>query len=228
MRTVHFLTIGQSPRPDVVPEILGMLGDAAATITAVEAGALDGLSREDVRAGAPRDGEMPLVSRLRSGEEVVIGEDFVEERMAALLADIPAGDVAAILCTGPFRGIPERPGLVKAGPIFDETLRGATPPGATVGMLIPEPRQEEDARRRVPDGSRCVIGVASPYSDDGVEERLAACFREADVIGLNCLGYNGPLEDAVRRATGKPVILARRALAEAVGRLVRAPLESLR
>ena len=44
-------------------------------------------------------------------------------------------------------------------------------------------------------------------------------FHEADIIGLNCLGYNGPLEDAVRRATGKPVILARRALAEAVGRL---------
>ena len=36
-----------------------------------------------------------------------------------------------------------------------------------------------------------------------------------DVIGLNCLGYNGPLEDALRRATGKPVVLARRALAEA-------------
>jgi len=68
MRTVHFLTIGQSPRPDVVPEILGMLGDAAADVETVEAGALDGLSRQEVRAGAPRDGEMPLVSRLRSGE----------------------------------------------------------------------------------------------------------------------------------------------------------------
>ena len=197
-----------------------MLGDVAAGIAPVEAGALDGLSREEVRAGAPRDGEMPLVSRLRTGEEVVIGEDFVEERMAALLSRIPAGDVAAILCTGAFRGIARRPGLVKAGPIFDSTLRGATPPGATVGMLIPEPRQEEDARRRVADGSRCVIGVASPYSDNGVEARLAEEFRDkVDVIGLNCLGYNGPLEGALRRATGKPVVLARRALAEAVGRL---------
>ncbi len=195
-----------------------MLGDAAAGIEAVEAGALDGLSREEVQAGAPREGEMPLVSRLRSGEEVVIGEDFVEERMAALLSRIPEGDVAAILCTGPFSGISERPGLVKAGPIFDRTLQAACPPGATVGMLIPERRQEADARRRVPEGSRCVIGVASPYLDDGVEERLAAQFRDVDIVGLNCLGYNGPLETAVARATGKPVVLARRALAEAVGR----------
>ena len=222
MRTVHFLTIGQSPRPDVVPEIFEMLGEAATKIEAVEAGALDGLSREEVRAGAPRDGEMPLVSRLRDGEEVVIGEDFVEERMAALLAGIPPGDVAAILCTGPFRGIAERPGLVKAGPIFDRTLRAATAPGATVGMLIPEPRQEADARRRVPEGCRCVIGVASPYSDNGAEERLAREFRTADVIGLNCLGYDGPLADAVERATGKPVVLARRALADAVAALATA------
>ena len=220
VRTVHFLTIGQSPRPDVVPEIFGMLGGAAANIEDVEAGALDGLSREEVRAGAPRDGEMPLVSRLRSGEEVVIGEDFVEERMAALLRRIPAGDVAAILCTGPFSGIAERPGLVKAGPIFDRALREACPPGATVGMLIPEPRQEADARRRVPEGNSCVIGVASPYSDDGVEEMLAEAFREVDVVGLNCLGYNGPLEAAVARATGKRVVLARRALADAVAALV--------
>ena len=220
MRTVHFLTIGQSPRPDVVPEVLGMLGDAAAGIEPVEAGALDGLSRQEVRAGAPRDGEMPLVSRLRSGEEVIIGEDFVEERMGALLSRIPAGDVAAILCTGPFFGIAERPGLVKAGPIFDETLRAACSRGATVGMLIPEPRQEADARRRVPEGSPCIIGVASPYSDGGVEERLADEFREVDVVGLNCLGYDGPLEAAVARVTGKPVVLARRALAQAVAQAV--------
>ena len=73
MQTLHLLTIGQSPRPDVVPEILGMLGNSTADIEAVEAGALDGLSREEVRAGAPRDREMPLVSRLRSGKKVVIG-----------------------------------------------------------------------------------------------------------------------------------------------------------
>ena len=220
MRTVHFLTIGQSPRPDVAPELLRMFGATAVGITLVEAGALDGLTREQVQGGAPRDGEMPLVSRLRSGEEVVIGEAFVEARMAELLRAVPQDDIAAILCTGPFRGIPERRGLVKAGPVFDAALRSATPPGATVGMLIPEPRQEEDARRRVPAGARCVVGVASPYADDGIGERLADEFRGVDLVGLNCLGYDGALETAVARATGKPVVLARRALAEAVGRLV--------
>ncbi|MDE0105520.1 MAG: AroM family protein [Bryobacterales bacterium] len=62
--------------------------------------------------------------------------------------------------------------------------------------------------------------MASPYSDGGVEERLADESREVDLVGLNCLGYDAPLEAAVARATGKPVVLARRALAEAVARTV--------
>ncbi|MDE0105521.1 MAG: hypothetical protein OXN89_24350 [Bryobacterales bacterium] len=61
--------------------------------------------------------------------------------------------MAAILCTGPFFGIAERPGLAKAGPIFDRTLREACSPGTAVGMLIPKRRQEADVRRRVPEGS---------------------------------------------------------------------------
>ena len=86
-------------------------------------------------------------------------------------------------------------------------------------MLIPEPRQEADARRRVPAGSRWGIRVASPYSDDGVEARLAEAFREVDVVELNCLGYDGPLKAAVSRATGARVVLSRRTLAEVVARL---------
>ena len=218
MRRVHFLTIGQSPRPDAVPEILGFLGTAAAGIRAVEAGALDGLSRREVRAGAPRRGEMPLVSRLANGAEVVLGERFVEERMAALVERVPNREPAAILCTGRFAGIPDRPGLAKAGPAFDAALRAACATGATVGMLIPEARQEEDARRRVPEGARCVVAVASPYSGTGAAQGLAERFREADLIGLNCLGYTGALAREVEAAAGKPVVLARRALADAVGR----------
>ena len=140
--------------------------------------------------------------------------------MAALVDRVPDGDLAAILCTGPFAGIPERPGLVKAGPVFDEALRAAGEAGGTVGMLIPEPRQEADARRRVPAGACCLIGVASPYSGTGAAAGLADRFGEADVIGANCLGYTGALAAVLEAAAGKPVVLARRALAGAIGGLV--------
>lgn len=78
--------------------------------------------------------------------------------------------------------------------------------------------QEADARHQVQEGSSRVLGVVSPYSDDGVEARLAKQFREVEVVRLNCLGYDGLVEAAVSRDTGKPVVLARRALAGTVGR----------
>lgn len=230
MRTVHFLTIGEAPRPDAVPEILGFLADAAVGVRVVEAGVLNGLTREEVRAGAPRDGEMPLVSRLRSGEEVVLSEPFVERRMARLVDRVPEGDLAAILCTGPFEGIAERRGLVKAGVAFDAALRGAcleaeaqrreggSGTAIRVGMLIPEPRQEADARSRVPRGADCAVAVASPYADAPAAASASEVFREADLVGLNCLGYTADLEAAVASRTGKPVVLARRTLADALAR----------
>lgn len=218
MTAVHFLTIGQAPRPDVVPELLGFLGEAAARVTPVEAGALDGMSREEVLAVGPRNGEMPLVSRLATGEEVVVGEGFLEERMGRLVDAVPDGALAAILCTGPFNAVRERRWLVKAGAAFDRALAAACPEGATVGMLIPEPRQEEDARRRVPAGSRAIVATHSPYVEARSVGDVLAPFRDADRIGLNCLGYTGALADEVERVTGKPVVLARRELARALAR----------
>ena len=218
MTAVHFLTIGQAPRPDVVPEVLSFLGDAASRVVPVEAGALDGLTRDEVLAAAPRNGEMPLVSRLRDGEEVVLGEAFLDHRMGRLVELVPEGSLAAILCTGPFAAIGERPWLVKAGVAFDAALAAACPEGATVGMLIPEPRQEEDARGRVPAGCRTVVASFSPYAETGGVGEVVAPFRDADVIGLNCLGYTGALAGEVERVTGRPVVLARRELSRALGR----------
>ncbi len=225
MRPVHFLTIGEAPRPDVTPEVLGFLGSAAEAVVPVERGALDGLSRAEVAAGGPRNGEMPLVSRLTSGEEVILGEGFLEERIKALVDEVPAGALAAILCTGPFTGVRERPWLVKAGAAFDAALAAACPAGATVGMLIPEPRQEDDARRRVPAGAPVVVASFSPYAEvHGVME-VADAFRDADVIGLNCLGYTGALAREVEGATGKPVVLAREELARELARRIHALCE---
>ena len=47
---VGFVTIGQSPRDDVVPEMLAWLGTP---VDAVQAGALDGCSDDEIGAMAP-------------------------------------------------------------------------------------------------------------------------------------------------------------------------------
>ncbi len=50
---VGMITIGQSPRVDVVPEVAALVGRP---MEVVEAGALDGLSLEEVRPVGARTG----------------------------------------------------------------------------------------------------------------------------------------------------------------------------
>ena len=47
---VGAITIGQSPRADVVQELLPLMGEQ---VELIQAGALDGLTREDIQAFAP-------------------------------------------------------------------------------------------------------------------------------------------------------------------------------
>lgn len=229
MPTLHLFTIGQSPRADLTPELLGWVGDDLRGWSVREAGALDGLSAaaiDRVRIGPAKrlPGEErtppPLVSRLRSGAEVVLPRDFVEARLERLLQRLPPEDLGALLCTGRFEGASPR--LVEAEKAFDEAVAEAAPPGAVVGVLVPDPRQRGEARSRVPPGRRVLAAAGSPYREEaaltGIVRRE---FAAADLIALNCLGYTGVQAAEIQGATGKPVVLARKALAEALRRRLR-------
>ena len=61
---VGTVTIGQSPRVDVTPDLRRILGDG---IELVESGAHDGLRRERIAGMAPREGDYVLVTRLADG-----------------------------------------------------------------------------------------------------------------------------------------------------------------
>src|SRR3954454_8801208 len=92
------LTIGQAPRPDVVPIIDRHV---PAGVRRIHRGVLDGLSHAEIdrRYGAG-PGEAALVTRLTDGRIVREG---VEEALAALEAE--GCDVILILCTGTFDGL---------------------------------------------------------------------------------------------------------------------------
>lgn len=235
MPTLHLFTIGQSPRPDLTPELLGWLADDLRDWEIREAGGLDGLSAAEIApvrvgpaapgaggAGRPGpEGAPPLVTRLRGGAEVVLRRDFVEARLEGLAASAAPDEVAAILCTGRFAGVSPR--LVKAGDAFDAALAAAAPPGTTVGMLVPHPRQKEEAGSRMPPGRRLRVAAGSPYRE--ADALVGIACRElaaADLIALNCLGYTGAQAARIRKATGKPIVLAREALAEALRPRLRA------
>lgn len=70
---VGAITIGQSPRADVVQELLPLMGEQ---VELIQAGALDGLTREDIQAFAPGPEDYTLISRLRDGSSVMLPNDI--------------------------------------------------------------------------------------------------------------------------------------------------------
>src|SRR5262245_66452446 len=101
MSRIGLITVGQSPRSDVVPDMAAILG---AGVEIVEAGALDGLSREQMAPLAPEGDDEIIVTRLADGSPVFVGKSRmiprVEDRIAALEDQGVALNV--LLCTGEF------------------------------------------------------------------------------------------------------------------------------
>lgn len=228
-RRVGLLTIGQAPRADGLAREMAKAMDG---VEVVEAGALDGLTAEDVRALAPQPGDETLVTLLADGQAVTIGRDALLPRLRARVAALCAegAEVVALLCTGAFPDLaPEGtpPGFAVFQPhgalraVVAELARGRR-----LGVLLPHADQAQAARESwAARGLACEVAVASPYADAAEEDvrRAAEALRRAGcgLVFMDCFGYSLRHKAVARRSAGAPVVLARtlaaRLLSEWVG-----------
>lgn len=96
---ITFLTIGQTPRSDLVPDLVASL---PRDVDVAEIGALDGLDDDTIAGLEPGEDDRALVTRLRNGRQAVVGKRWVTARLRALLADAPDATATVLLCTGDF------------------------------------------------------------------------------------------------------------------------------
>ena len=220
---VGTVTIGQAPRTDVTPDLMKILG---AEVELIEAGALDGLSSEQIAAMAPRPGDYVLVTRLADGSSVQICErtvtSLVRQKIAAhFAAGIPA---VLLLCTGEFPDFPTGGLLLRPQRVLFNMVQAVVPAGAKLGVFMPSPDQLEQSSRRwsqITPQNRSI--GASPYVRP--EETISAAVEEfarwgADALVMDCMGYTLAMKEQVRKIANKPVILARSIAARALSELV--------
>jgi protein AroM len=221
------VTIGQSPRPDILDDILAVLGPGT---RAVERGALDGLSRAQIdrlapQPGAPICGENVLVTRLADGSEVTVAErhlvPLVEEKANALF-DEGIGAVV-LLCTGQFPGFPVKGVLLRAQDLIDEAA-AENGRGKRVGVLCPTPQHIPQMRRRWAGvlGVEPQVVCASPYHGAGGVEQAARVLKDAgvQVVVMDCMAYNLETRARVREITAAQVLLPRALAAEGIKKLI--------
>jgi protein AroM len=216
------LTIGQAPRPDVVPIIDAHVPPS---VRRIHRGVLDGMTRRDIdrRYGA-EGGEPALITRLHDGSSVELSrrrmQDGVQQCLAGLEAD--GCDVILLLCTGTFDGLQcKKAWLVEPDHIIPGMVAGLIE-RRLLGIIVPIAGQIQSERgkwRALAREPR--FAAASPYSAarDALTDAAAGLKAEgAEAILLDCIGFTEEHRGALS-GLGLPVILSNAVAAKAVGEL---------
>ena len=215
------LTIGQSPRTDLIPEVQTILGPG---VDVIEAGALDGMTLDEVREIAPGPGDQVLVTRMADGTPVKIAEGRILPRMQRQIEKLVerGADIIALMCTGEFPDFRCKKLIVRPQKVLYH-LVAAVSAGLSLGVLVPDEDQVDHAERRWRGAAaRVKAEAASPYGSPDVVRSSSAKLKEwgADLMVMDCIGYTLQMKESVRKETGLSVMLARSVVARVLMELL--------
>jgi protein AroM len=211
LKKIGMVTIGQSPRVDIVPEMRDVLGT---DVEILEAGALDGLALEEVRKFYPRKGDYILCTRMTDGTEVVVAKRFIIPRVQQCidLLTEKGAEILVFICTGHFPPFSSKRLFIEAQRIVDHFILALHGENERMGLLIPLSDQIMQARKKCDRlKGKIIIKAASPYVSEDEISIAAEALKKADphVIVMHCMGYTQAMKKKVMEITGKPTVLAR-------------------
>jgi protein AroM len=216
MPRLGVVTIGQSPRTDMVPELRQWLGGAEIA----ERGALDGLTPAEAgRLGPDGPGDRLLVSRMRDGSSVKLEASRVYPLVCEAVRDLEDNGVATtlIVCTGELPPVPHRGTLLLAESLLSHGVQAITG-DERLAVLCPDEDQAANSRARwAAVSDEPLAASASPYTPDSLAQVTAAAAAlsgsGARFIILDCMGYDLAAREAATRASGLAALLAREVVA---------------
>ena len=222
---VGLITVGQSPRNDVVPEMREIIGT---DVQIVEAGALDGLTRDQLVALEPEGDDEIIVTRLADGSSVFVGKTRMIPRIEAKIAALEdqGTTLNVLLCTGEFPRLRARRTFLEPQQLLLGLLRATVFPGR-LGVLTPSERHvpQTTARWRAC-GFDVHVAPLSPYeeNDPAAVRRAAEALRagNAGLVVMDCIGFRRKTRDEIAQLVGAPTLVANllvaRVAAELLGR----------
>jgi protein AroM len=224
---IGLITIGQSPRDDIVPEMVAQLGR---DVDVIQAGAIDGLTLDEVRELAPEGDEPWAVSRMRDGYEVRLAKRELVPRMQQRIDELEAQGVDLIvpLCASDWSSLRCGVPFINPGKALMPIVHAMLRPGGTLGMISPTEAQARLAEARAVDSPVPVVSTwAQPYAGDEAEilrqsEAAGTLLRQAgaDLIYMGCMGHTRAMRSVVREASGKPTLTANGIIAGLISQAV--------
>lgn len=218
---IGVVTIGQSPRPDVIGEMERILGK---DYDILEKGALDEFTLEEVQNIKIKPGDGLLVTRMRDGTEVKITHDVVNPIMQKRIAELEAEmvEIIFLLCTGRFPEFESNVLVVQPSNIIQGVKRAAIRKGRMASILPSMQQIGGSPREREEDGLVTYLDSASPYGPieevEKLGDRLAK--QNVDLIVLSCMGFDNNHKRIIKEKTGKPVLQSSAMVARALKELL--------
>lgn len=223
------VTIGQSPRDDITPEIREILGPE---VEIVERGALDGLSLKEVNDFYPGPPSPILITRMKDGTEVKVTKEHIVTRLKNCILELEGKgvEISILLCTEDFSEIGSEKILLRPDRILQSMVKAILKQKAKLGVIIPSLDQIQATKKKWDNtGFSVVVGAVSPYT--GTEKEIieiANKFKKlrVDLMILDCIGFNRMTKAIFRDVTKKPVLLPRTILGRIVREIVEGSLHS--
>lgn len=209
---IGMITVGQSPRNDVITEIRGLLGP----VEIVETGCLDELTEEQIETLKPKEREPFLVTLLRDGSSVQVSKEKTTNLLQQRIKELENKDVTLIvlLCTGDFPNLKSQKLIIEPGKLIRKIVQGMLTKEKKLGVIIPSSEQIEQTKKKW-GAVDPVVAVTSPYENPEQIQQAAKTLltKNVDLTVLDCIGYTRQMKQKVKEITGKPVILARTIIA---------------
>jgi protein AroM len=218
---IGFATIGQAPRSDTVPFIVHALG---MPVEVVEAGALDGMSDDEIGKLGPREGEYTFATRLADGRQVLLSKSAAEERLTPTLLglDTRGLDLVVALCAGTSLPPLKNTLLVEPQRIVDGITAALAASCRRIGILLPLEQQLARFHLEADMSAEVRLAHASPYSGDRFHEagrELVDC----DLVVMHCMGYTPAMRAKVAAGSGRPTVSAPELVAGVLRQLLDRP-----
>lgn len=222
MNKIGILTIGQSPRVDVIPDIVNVLGNE---IEIIEHGILDNFTEEEaISTFYPEKNDTVLVSRLRTGREIKMAEDKVYTLVQEYISLMESENIhkVLLLCTGKFPDFKFNGILIKPFDIVHSVVKSLAN-DRKIGLIVPNEDQICSSTESWSEtGVDVLAKSASPYDEDTLKlMKVSERFKDEDIpfIVLDCMGYSVKMKKIVQERSGKPVILSRTIVARVIKEL---------
>jgi len=210
---VVFVSAGQSPRDDIMLEVL-QLTDRP--IEVEEIGALDGLDQTELELMAPVDDEQRIFTQRKDGTAVVVATAPLEIRIANLCAKLDSMnyDLIVVLSTGLYSEFRTLTPLLHAQQVMDTWFASISMTECNLGVIHPLKEQAAVTRKRL--GGMMKIQTNCVLRDPNRVEHAARKLKQCDMIIMNSVAYTGKVAERIGTLAGRPIVTARNVLANAL------------